>query len=215
MQFSRLDQNVRDGIAMSEYDRHASLKDIRNEFTKHHDELLALALFLTGDEGRAETCFTAARALARAYKNVSLPYVIYWLRRATILSAVQLQQLRITQLADMYTARLCPHGVHPVLSPEEVDSLRAQRRACALQLDTLCRFALVMYGIEKYSPAQAALLLGVSKKAFDAAYCATVESLKANIATPSRKQQSQAPELPLIFGQERKRNVSGPYQVSH
>jgi DNA-directed RNA polymerase specialized sigma24 family protein len=204
-------------IPMSGYNRQATQKDIRDGFTNHHEELLRLALFLTGDERLADSCLTAARALAAAYKNVFLHYVTQWVRRATILSAVRLQQLRLSQLGNMYTARHCPHEVHPVLSAEEIDSLKAQCRTCALQLDLLCRFALVMYGIEKYSPAQAALLLGVSQNAFDAAYCAALESLKENIPTrlaDSHKSQIHVPEMP-IFGQERKSDVSEPYQISH
>ena len=201
---------------MSEYDQQATPKDIRKGFTAHRKELQRLALFLTGDESLADACLTAARAFAATYKNVFLHWVLHWVRRATIVSAIRLQPLRIKQLAEMYTARPCLHGAHPLLTSEEIELLKARYRNCALQLDLLCRFALVMYGIEKYSPAQAALLLGVSKEAFDAAYCATLQLLSANIPTrpiDSRQSQNQLPQLPVIFGQENKSDVNKPCEI--
>ena len=46
------------------------------------------------------------------------------------------------------------------------------------QLDVLCRFVLILCGVEKSSSGEAALLLGISKNAVEAAYCAALESLE-------------------------------------
>jgi DNA-directed RNA polymerase specialized sigma24 family protein len=47
-----------------------------------------------------------------------------------------------------------------------------------LRLDSLCRFVLVLCGFEQRSTGEAALLLGISKHAVEAAYGSALESLE-------------------------------------
>jgi hypothetical protein len=42
-------------------------------------------------------------------------------------------------------------------------------------LDVLCRAAVVLIGIEHYSPTESAQILGISRTAVEAAYCAALE----------------------------------------
>jgi len=46
------------------------------------------------------------------------------------------------------------------------------------QLDVLCRFVLILCGVEQRSSGEAAVLLGISKQVVAAAYCAALESLE-------------------------------------
>jgi hypothetical protein len=164
---------------MKEYVRHAKRADMRRAFAAYRrEELRQLAVFLTGNQELADTCMVDACALAVTYNQVFLDWLAHWARRATIVSAARLLQARIAQLGALHERHSCPHPEHPLLAPEEIELLKAQRDTVANRLDLLCRFALVMYGVEKYSAPQSALILGVSRTAFEGAYCAALESLK-------------------------------------
>ena len=45
-------------------------------------------------------------------------------------------------------------------------------------LDVLCRFVLILCGVEQRSSSEAALLLEISQHAVEVAYCAAVEALE-------------------------------------
>ena len=166
--------------------------DSRLALTEYREELQRLALFLTGDKKLAQVCVVNACRLAETYNDSFLEWLQHWARRATIASAIKLQQVEISELSTSYEKRPCPHRVHATLSPGEIELLRAQPQDCAVRFDLLNRFALVMFGVEKYAPQQSALMLGVSETAFASAYCAALESLKT-IAGRSRTRRPEAP----------------------
>jgi hypothetical protein len=112
------------------------------------EELRQLAAFLTGNKELAKTCMINACALAVTYNQVFLDWLDHWARRATIISAARLSQAQITQLGASYEQYSCPHSQHPLLTLEEIELLTTERDIVASRLDLLCRFALVMYGVE-------------------------------------------------------------------
>ncbi len=157
---------------------HATADDFRKAFAEHREELEWLAFFLTGNQDLVQPCMVDACALAVSQKQVFLDWLEHWSRRAIILSATEMQQSRITQLGAAYRRHPCPHREHASLTPEEIALLRTHPNDIVGRIDVLCRFALVMRGIEEYPTRQSALMLGVNGVAFEAAYCAALESLQ-------------------------------------
>ncbi len=158
---------------------HATTEDVCRTFTKHREELISLAVFLTGDEQLAAACVVEACALAATSNNVFMDWLGCWARRATIRSAIEMQRLRIAQLAPAYKQRPCIHGGHPAVPDEDLELLVASSDGLRKRLNVLCRFALVMRGIENYSALDAALMLGITKSSLEAAYCEALRSLES------------------------------------
>jgi DNA-directed RNA polymerase specialized sigma24 family protein len=156
---------------------HATASDVGRVFTDYRQELEWLALFLTGDEKLVEACLVDARTLATTENQVFEEWLEHWARRATINSAAGMQQSRIRQLAATYERRPCLHGEHGPLPSESAELLKLRSPVLTSRLDVLCRFALVLRGIERYSTLESALMLGVGKVSLEAAYCAALESV--------------------------------------
>ncbi len=152
-------------------------EEIRRAFTSHREELKWLAGFLTGDNEVADACVIDASVSPVAQSGVYQEQLSRWMRLATISSAIEIQQLRVTQLAAVYERRDCVHRQPPQLPLEWVEFMVAESDLVQSRLDVLCRFALIMCGIEKCSSTEAARLLGISTHAIEAAYGAAVESL--------------------------------------
>lgn len=156
---------------------HATAEDIRKAFVRHREELDWLALFLTGNEELAEACVVDACTIAVTHSEVFDEWLGRWARRATIRSAIEMQGRRIAQLASAYEQHPCSHRSHPALKMEEIQLIVARSELFRFRLDVLSRFALILHGIERYSLVDSALMLGMSKTAMGAAYCAALESL--------------------------------------
>ncbi len=157
---------------------HASVGDICKAFTDYRDELMWLALLLTGDEQLAETCVVDACTLATTDNEVFQGWLLRWARRATIRSAIEVKRPHIARLAAVYELHPCAHRKHMQLSQETKQLLVAQSDVLLDELDVLCRFALVMRGIENYSDLDSALMLGISTTSLKAAYCAALQHLE-------------------------------------
>lgn len=156
----------------------ATVEEIRAAFTEHRQELTWLAEFLTGDEMVASACVIDARVLTERAERVFQEWLWTWPWGATIRSAIDVQQARIAQLASACDLRGCFHGQHGPLPPEMVEFVVREAELVRLRLDALCRFSLILCGVEQRSAHEAALLLGVSKRAVEGAYCAALESLE-------------------------------------
>lgn len=169
--------NKCDMVAAKPHLSHATPEGIRAAFTKYQRELEWLAYFLSGREDLATKCVTRALALA-VTKTVFVYECEHCFRHAIILSALREQESRLIQLASIYQRHPCPHQDHGMLSAEEIVLLKTHPEDVVNRLDGLCRFALAMRGIDAYSPSQCGVILKVGRVAFDAAYCAAVESLK-------------------------------------
>jgi DNA-directed RNA polymerase specialized sigma24 family protein len=162
--------------------RHATGGEVQEAFNQYREGLDSLALFLTGDPRLAEACIVDARALASTHNHVFEEWLEHWARRATILSAIDMQKTRIAQLASAYERCPCPHQEHASTAPEIAELLNKQGEGFIYRTDVLCRCALVLRGIENYSSSEAALMLNISRAAFNGAYCAALQSLA--IVTP-------------------------------
>jgi hypothetical protein len=153
-------------------------ENVGNVFSQHREELEWLATFLTGDEMIAAACMADAGALA----ELEIPGFQEWLSEwdclATIRSAVEIQQRRIAQLAATYKQRTCIHGGHTALSSDWREILLEESNVLIARLDVLCRFVLVICGLEKRSAPEAALLLGVDATSVEGAYCAAIKFLE-------------------------------------
>jgi len=147
-------------------------------FSQHREELEWLANFLTGDEGIATACLVDACALAESENPGFDEWLLKCACLATIRSAVQIQQRRIVQLSFAYTQRPCIHGGHTALSSDWREILVEESSVVIARLDVLCRFALVICGLEKRSAYEAAVLLGIDPAGAEGAYCAAIKSLE-------------------------------------
>lgn len=158
--------------------RYATGEEVRKAFREHREELAWLAVFLTADAELAKVCVVDAFALATTPKDVLAQSLEPWTRRCTIRSAIEMQQSRISLLASIYERTPCRHRNHAPLAPFALDLLCDKSEELGLCLDVLCRAALVLCGIEGYSSAESALILGASRAAVEAAYCTALEFLE-------------------------------------
>lgn len=156
---------------------HATPDEIQKMFLRYREELHGLALFLTADQALAEACMVDARAVAATQNRVSGEWLERWARRAIIRSAIDLQKARLSSLGAVYERRPCPHPGHASLAPAVAEKVKEQGGSLLCLMDALCRCALVLRGIENTPPHDAALLLGISRCALNAAYCAALETL--------------------------------------
>lgn len=157
----------------------ATADEIRTAFTEHREELAWLAGFLTDDEMVAAACLIDARKLAQSGGKVVQEWLWTSARDATIRSALDVQRVRIAQLSSAYDRRASTHVQHAAL-PLDIDTLEFLARESdqiRLRLDSICRFALVLCGIENRCSRQVARLLGISEHAVKAAYLAALQSL--------------------------------------
>jgi len=148
-------------------------------FTEHREELAWLAGFLTGDEMVAEACIIDARRLAQNEADVFQEWLWPSAQDAIIRSALDVQQVRIGQLSSAYESHGCIHEQHAT-SPLDIDTLDFLVREsdeARLKLDSICRFVLVLRGIENRLLPEVALLLEISEHAVEAAYCAALQSI--------------------------------------
>jgi hypothetical protein len=153
--------------------------EIRAAFTERREELAWLAGFLTADEMMAAACLIDARQLAQSEGKVVQEWPWTSARDATIRSALDVQRVRISQLSSAYDHHRCIYEQHAAL-PLDIDTLEFlvhESDDIRLRLDSICRFVLVLCGIESRCSRQVARLLGISEHAVEAAYCAALESL--------------------------------------
>ena len=155
----------------------ADAVEVGAAFDEHKEELTWLAEFLTGEELTATACLIDARHLTANADDIFEECLWSWVRRATIQSAVDFERVRIAQLSSVYESGVCAHGQHASLGPETVEFIVRESDLIRARLDALCRFVLILCGIEHRSTASAAVLLGVSKGVVEAAYCTALEAL--------------------------------------
>lgn len=158
--------------------RIASAEEIRTAFIENSQALRWLAEFLTGDEMIASACVIDACNLTEREYDFGQEWLWIWPRSATIRSALDIQRSRIAQLAPAYNGGGCAHGEHAPLSQDMIGFLASESEAIGPHLDVLCRFVLILCGVERRSSGEAALLLGISQHAVEAAYCVVLAWLE-------------------------------------
>jgi hypothetical protein len=155
-----------------------SAEEIRTAFIENHQALTWLAEFLTGDETIASACVIDACALTERAYEIGKEWSWAWPRCATIHSALDIQRVRIAQLSPVYERGGCVHKHHAPLSQDMIGFVACESDSIRHQLDVLCRFVVILCGVEQRPSREAALLLGISKHAVDVAYCTALESLE-------------------------------------
>lgn len=158
--------------------RQVAAEEIRRAFGEHLEKLEGLALFLTSNEELATVCMADACALATTPNDVFVQPVGCWMRSCTLRSVIEMQHVRVAELARIYERKVCRHHEHAPLASGVLDLLYERPEELGLRIDVLCRAALVLRGMEGYSPTESARVLGVSETAVEAAYCAALESLE-------------------------------------
>jgi hypothetical protein len=89
-----------------------------------------------------------------------------------------MQQSRISLLASVHERTSGRQSKHAPLAPVVLDLLYDKPEELGLCLDVLCRAALVLIGIEHYSPGESAQILKISRTAVESAYCVALEFLE-------------------------------------
>src|SRR5215469_9719793 len=158
----------------SEYSGFTPAREI---FSEHREGLEWLANFIAGDERVATACVIDACAITESQNPTFEKWPVKWARMATIRSAVDVHRSRLAQLSQEYARRPCLHGGHSALLPESLELAIEKSSLLIRKLDVLCRCALVLCGIEKYSIEEAAHLLGIDYTSVQGAYCAALEVL--------------------------------------
>ena len=151
---------------------------IRGSFAEHQEELRWLAVFLTGNEQVAEACVVDACEFSQKLFELMPDRLPVSPAFAAIDSALEIQRARIADLSPIYENCLCLHTSHEQLSRESLEFVVMESDVIRLRLDTLCRFVLIICGIEKFTCAEAARWLGISTLAVEGAYCAAVDALE-------------------------------------
>lgn len=154
----------------------ASAEEARAAFAEHREELAWLAGFLTVDECVAAACIIDARTLAEREGNVFQEWHWTSAREAAIQSAIDIQRAQIGRLSWVYDRYDC-RVEHKALPLEVLEFMVRESNSIRLRLDTICRFVLVLCGIENCCPGQVAQLLGISEHAVEAAYWAATQFL--------------------------------------
>jgi hypothetical protein len=93
-------------------------------------------------------------------------------------SAVEIQHSRIAQLSAVYKRRPCIHAGHEALSQDSLELVIEESNFLTSKLDVLCRYALVICGMEKKPASEAAVFLGVEPAVVESAYCNALDFLE-------------------------------------
>jgi len=157
--------------------RRATADDIRNVLGDYHNVLRWLADFLIGDEKLADAWIVDACTISQTHTPIFHEWLVYWAARATLRCAFQRQHGAIAELAPEYEKGEPVHLKHPPLSAEYFRLLIENSEDIYARLDLLCRFALVMRGIAKYSCAELATQFGISRSTVERAYCVAFDTL--------------------------------------
>jgi DNA-directed RNA polymerase specialized sigma24 family protein len=98
-------------------------------------------------------------------------------RRALLHSAAEIMRRRIAELAATYGHYLS-ETEDPPLSRQMLEVLVTHSESLRKDLNTLCRFVLVTYGIEGYSASECARILGIGTTVIEAAYSVVLEGIE-------------------------------------
>ncbi len=162
----------------------ASAEDLRAAFGEHKRELTWLAEFLTDDDVIACACVADAREMSannnknRLEDEICEECVQEWPREATIRSVLDVKRARIAELSAAYERVERSSQQRTPLSLDKIELVVRESEVIRRHLDSLCRFVLVLCGVEHHSVRDVARLLGISKHAVEAAYDNALEFLE-------------------------------------
>lgn len=144
--------------------------------TKQKQDLYWTALMITGDAESAEHSIVDAGGLVETASYAFRDWLVRWGRSATARVAVNTVRSCIHDTAARYCNWTCSHGTHIPLSPAEITNLRELDPNEVIQrLDILARSVLVLYGCQRASVSECALLLNVPRQHILTAYCRALQ----------------------------------------
>ena len=158
----------------------ATAEEVQAVFNEHARELTWLAEFLTDDELVASACVTDAGNLSGNNKEdeICQECVQSWSREATVRSAIDAKRTRIAELASLYECEETTDRPPAPLSSESVELVVRESDVIRRRLDSLCRFVLILCGVEQHSARDVARLLGIRQHAVEAAYTSALQFLE-------------------------------------
>ncbi len=174
-----------------EQDLFAIPEDFQQLFAREMTRLFCLAMHLTGDADRAETCLILAMRDCFRENSLAKHRVHAWARRMVIRNAMRL-------VLGIENEILCEAGLDFSLQPRElpIDALRDS--AAIRNLPDLDRVAFVICVVERYSILDCALLL---RKAPQEVHDAIVRATSQVVPTEEPKDGDATAESPgNIYG---------------
>lgn len=151
---------------------------IRGNYVEHQEELRWLAVFLTGNDEVAEACIVDACEFSQRLFDLMPDGLPVSPAFAAVDSTIEIQRARIADLSRVYERRLCLHDRHEQLPRASLEFIVMESEVIRSRLDTLCRFVLIICGIERFTWDEAARWLGISALAVEGAYCVAVDWLE-------------------------------------
>jgi DNA-directed RNA polymerase specialized sigma24 family protein len=161
-------------------------EDVRQFFTGEMTGVLRLALHLTADAEKAETCLILAMRDCIERSTVSKEWLPRWARRMVVRNAIRLVLAKETE-----TRHETGFTFYPRASDDLTDSLRESVEI--LQLDDFDRLAFVICVFERYALMDCALLMRTTPNNVKAAIARARNQLLAG----ERNDQVDAGALPL------------------
>ena len=146
---------------------YATGADFCRIFAEDTKNLYLLALLLTADPAKAETCFVSGLDDCAAGNRVFKEWARSWARRTIVRNAVRLVAPQPVH-ANWVSNHAVSNGAHDAAGDQARPALRAEISAL-LELHSFERFALVMSVLEGYSDQDCALLLGCTRQTLIAA----------------------------------------------
>ena len=172
----------------------------RAEFlAEQKQRLYWAALMITGDANSAELSIVNAGGLAETDNFEFRDWLVRWGRSATARVAVSAVRSSIQETAAQYTGCTCLHGAHVLLAPDQIQNLY-DLDPCEVipRLDILARSVLVLYGCDRASISECALLLNVPRQLVLAAYCRALQWYRKVAAPVAEIRQARSSRLFLV-----------------
>jgi len=163
---------------LSHGNRYATVEDVRKIFADYHDTLHWLARFLLTDEVLAPACVVDACNIAERQSPMFHDWLTHWAAHATLLCALRMQRDDVAALVPKYEQLDGVDSDRPLFSPEDLQLLVDNAEVVRTQLDVLCRFVLIMYGIGKETREDVGSQLRLSESAVVRAYAVAFDTFR-------------------------------------
>jgi hypothetical protein len=145
---------------------------VQTVFADQRESLYWTALMITGNAELAAQSIVDATSLAETNSYAFRAWMVRWAHLATARVAVNAVRSSIHERAAQYSDCTCSHRKHAPLSPAETRTLRELDAYEVIpRLDILARVVLVLYGCQRASLSDCALLLNVPPQCVAGAYC--------------------------------------------
>ena len=172
---------------------YASSNDFCRVFDQDMNSLYLLSLLLTADREKAEQCFVSGLEDAVEGNLVFKEWARSWARRAIIVNAVRVVNLRPTEENDRSSSASVSSNGKAVSVEQQAEI------AAVLALEPFERFVYVMTVLERYSDQDCSLLLGCTRRDVVAARTRAFEQIGSTMASHSRQLPPASSETPVSY----------------